>query len=665
MKKTHLLLILFATIVIVPVITLHSLTQQYNADLQQRNSQQDNPKESTLAAKTVATETIDMQVTFYGWPDNDPPSANIALPGIHQSAGGVGTFEDPVTFATDPNEFPAGTKVYIPFLKKYGVMEDTCAQCISDWSSGQKYHIDIWMTSDTNSGDSVIQCENQWTKETTAVEVNPPAGREVFSGNVFDPQSKTCLQSIPATTTTVQPTQPVPTLITPTIYCVGGVGEPPCAPIGTTTPSTGGGTPGNGTPGVTGGVTPSGGASTPYPSIDPCQESTSSVMHNKKKHKKHKHGRGGGFIERFMKFLIWLIEYILRGGNVPLPTDPGNPSPCPEPTNAVEPTIVPTTGAQPTQDPTPTLFGTIPTTAPSTGTVRLGAAIEPDQLDNATFTNTLKTYKFDSLTPENAMKFGPLEPTQGQFNWDGADKIVNYAQANNMRVRGHTLVWHIEVPGWVDGLSNAEAETALKNHIQTVVTRYKGKVAQWDVVNEAFNDDGSLRDTVWKQKLGDDYIAKAFQWAHEADPNAELFYNDYGTEGIADRGGNKKAKSDAVYNMVKDFKARGIPINGVGLQTHSAGDYPGTGTEIGANIKRLTEAGVKAEITELDVINIDDQAGRYAELGTACKQNGCTGITTWGLYDGHTWLSGQNPLMFDSNFQPKPAYTSLINTLGR
>ncbi len=166
-----------------------------------------------------------------------------------------------------------------------------------------------------------------------------------------------------------------PSLITPTIYCVGGVGEPPCAPInGTTTPGAGGGSPGSGTPGVTGGVNPSGGASTPYPStVEPCQESTNSVMHNKKKHKKHKHGRGGGFIERFIKFLIWLIEYILRGGNVPLPTDPNNP--CPEPTTEPQPTTEPTGGAEPTQDPTPTTFGTtaVPTIStaaspvPSTG----------------------------------------------------------------------------------------------------------------------------------------------------------------------------------------------------------------------------------------------------------------------------------------------------------
>ncbi len=170
-----------------------------------------------------------------------------------------------------------------------------------------------------------------------------------------------------------------PSLITPTIYCVGGVGEPPCAPINPSTSAAPSGGATNPSTVPSGGVNPSGGASTPYPSINPCQESTSSVMHNKKKHKKHKHGRGGGFIERFMKFLIWLIEYILRGGNVPLPTDPGNPSPCPEPTNAVEPTTVPTTGAQPTQDPTPTLFGTSPTpstnpsTAPTAGQKIYGA----------------------------------------------------------------------------------------------------------------------------------------------------------------------------------------------------------------------------------------------------------------------------------------------------
>jgi endo-1,4-beta-xylanase len=311
------------------------------------------------------------------------------------------------------------------------------------------------------------------------------------------------------------------------------------------------------------------------------------------------------------------------------------------------------------------------TTAKPSGSTKiaLGAAIEPGQLDDAAFVDALKKYKFDSLTPENAMKFGPIEPQRGQFNWAGADKIVNFAQANGMRVRGHTLNWYIEIPGWVNGLSNEEAKAALKNHIQTVVGRYKGKIAQWDVVNEAFNDDGTLRNDAWKQKVGDDYIALCFQWAHEADPAAKLFYNDYGMESFDTANGAKSAKAQAVLDLVKDFKKRGIPIDGVGFQTHSSGEYPGTGPAIKDMMTKLGALGVKVEVTELDVKEHGDEAGkaqRYAAVGTACAQAGnCTGVTTWGLYDGHTWLPGSDPLMLDKNYKAKPSYTALTKAIGR
>ncbi len=308
-----------------------------------------------------------------------------------------------------------------------------------------------------------------------------------------------------------------------------------------------------------------------------------------------------------------------------------------------------------------------PTTPPTTsGKLFLGVAIEPQQVDDANITAMLKQYKVTSLTAENAMKFMAIEPTQGQFNWADSDKIVNYAVANGMRVRGHNFVWYIEAPQWINSLTNDEVAAALKNHITQMMTRYKGKVQQWDVVNEAFNDDGTLRDIPWRQKLGDDYVAKAFQWAHEADPTAELYYNDYGVESSDTANGIVTAKADAVYNMVKDFKARGIPIDGVGLQTHSSGLYPGTGVAIEANIKRLATLGVKTEITELDVRNNTDPVARYAEVGKACKDSGtCTGVTTWGVYDGEYYPSdGSNPLIFDTNFQPKPAYTSLTQAMG-
>jgi len=321
----------------------------------------------------------------------------------------------------------------------------------------------------------------------------------------------------------------------------------------------------------------------------------------------------------------------------------------------------PPTTPPPTTPPPTTPPPTIPPPPPAG--ILFGAAVEPDYLDDDKYAQTLIDYKFDSLSPENAMKFAPLEGSRGQFNFGPADKIVNFAQEHNMRMRGHTLVWHIEVPGWVDGLSNAEAASALENHIKQVVGHYKGKVKQWDVVNEALEDDGSLRDTVWKQKLGDSYIEQAFKWAREADPNAQLCYNDFGMEsaGTMSDGNNLAPKSDAVLAMVKDFKARGIPIDCVGLQTHSFGDYPGRGADLLANMKRLGEAGVKVEITELDS---ELGADRYAEIGKACKDSGyCTGMTTWGLQDSTSYRN-DNPLLFDSNLNPKPAYAALMDAIG-
>ncbi|MBL8159208.1 endo-1,4-beta-xylanase [Candidatus Saccharibacteria bacterium] len=334
-------------------------------------------------------------------------------------------------------------------------------------------------------------------------------------------------------------------------------------------------------------------------------------------------------------------QALLFGSAAGVPTDPGGGDDDGEPT-----------------DP-----GGVPVEPQQPGKLFLGAAVEPDQLSNPQFTSTLEQYKFTSLTAENAMKFGQLQPNQGQFNWGGADAIVNYAQSKGMRVRGHTLIWHRDVPGWVNGLSSEQAATALKTHIQQVMGRYKGKIAQWDVANEVFNDDGTLRDTVWLQKLGNDYLAQAYTWAHEADPSAQLYYNDYSAE--SGESGGSQAKVDAVYNMVKSLKERGVPIHGVGLQMHAQGGYPGSGNAIKANMQRLGTLGVKAELTELDIVDVADQAGRYAEYGRACKEAGnCTAVTTWGLYDGHTWRPGMNPLLFDGNFQPKPAYEALTQAMG-
>ncbi len=307
-----------------------------------------------------------------------------------------------------------------------------------------------------------------------------------------------------------------------------------------------------------------------------------------------------------------------------------------------------------------------------------GAAVGTYHFGDPNYVETLKT-EFNMLTPENEAKFCSVQPQQGQFDFKGFDRLVDFADQNQMAVRGHTLVWHQCLPGWVANakFTRAEAIQALHDHISTVVGRYKGRIPMWDVVNEAIDDNGSgLRDAPWKKLIGDDYIEMAFKFAHEADPDALLFYNDYSTEGM-------NAKSNAVYAMVKDFVARGVPINGVGLQSHFTVGEIDTDA-IAQNMKRLGELGLQVQITEMDdryPENSSDailrqQAGDYRTLLQTCLDNkNCTAFVTWGVNDLYTWLRDSNlgfyenhtvkPLLFDDEYQPKPAYYAVLDALAR
>ena len=271
----------------------------------------------------------------------------------------------------------------------------------------------------------------------------------------------------------------------------------------------------------------------------------------------------------------------------------------------------------------------------------IGAAAGSYHFDDPKYVETLKT-QFNLLTPENEAKFCSVEPTQGQFDFKGLDKLMDFADQNKIVVRGHNLVWHQCLPGWVttSNFTRDQAISALHNHIMTVVGRYKGRIPMWDVVNEAVNDEGTgLRDTPWRQLIGDDYIEMAFRFAHEADPNALLFYNDFSAESM-------NPKSNVVYNMVKDFVARGVPINGVGLQSHfTVGQIDFDG--IAQNMKRLGDLGLQVQITEMDDrypsgsnnAILQQQAGDYRRLLQTCLDNSnCTAFITWGVNDLYTWL---------------------------
>lgn len=314
--------------------------------------------------------------------------------------------------------------------------------------------------------------------------------------------------------------------------------------------------------------------------------------------------------------------------------------------------------------------------------IHIGAAVYTYHLNDPTHAATLSR-EFNMLVPEQEAKHCEIEKQQGQFDFTKFDQLVAFAESNNLAVRGHTLVWHSCMPSWITNgkFSRDQAIQLLHDYIFTMVGRYKGRIGIWDVVNEAMNDGGTaLRDTPWRHLIGDDYVELAFRFAHEADPDALLFYNDYNAEGI-------NAKSDAIYAMVKDFVARGVPINGVGLQMHiTLGDTaPGgslTPDLLGQNIKRLGDLGLQVQITEMDVkfqgkptdSILQHEAGDYRRVLDTCLNNAnCTAFVTWGVTDKYSWLldprystnANNAPLLFDDEYQPKPAYYAVLDLLAR
>lgn len=309
--------------------------------------------------------------------------------------------------------------------------------------------------------------------------------------------------------------------------------------------------------------------------------------------------------------------------------------------------------------------------------IAIGAAAETNFRDIDQRYSTLLAREFNMVTAGNAMKFGPLRPSRNTFNFNAADALIDFAEANDMQVRGHTLLWHNQNPDWLNNgnFSRDEMIEIMREHITTVVGRYRGRIVAWDVVNEAIADNGQLRNTIWLQTIGPEYIEMAFEFAHEADPQALLFYNDYNAEGSG-------TKSDAVYNLVRDLRQRGIPIHGVGLQMHVTVGFSPTAASVLANMQRLEALNLYVHITEMDVrmpvnssgvpLNSEDltqQAGIYLTMMDVCLTAlNCTAFVIWGFTDQYSWIpstfEGQGAaLIFDSNYQPKPAYQWLADAL--
>ncbi len=288
-----------------------------------------------------------------------------------------------------------------------------------------------------------------------------------------------------------------------------------------------------------------------------------------------------------------------------------------------------------------------------------GAAVAANRLGEAPYVETLDR-EFNSVTAENEMKWDALEPRRGTFLFSRADQIFDHARSRGMDVRGHTLVWHSQLPSWVSGLGTTELRSAMNNHITQVMTHYKGEIHSWDVVNEAFQDGGSgaRRNSPFQSKLGNGFIEEAFRTARAADPAAKLCYNDYNTDGV-------NAKSNAVYDMVKDFTSRGVPIDCVGFQSHFNSNSP-VPSDYRANLQRFADLGVDVQITELDIEGSGQaQATDYGNVVRACLAvTRCTGITVWGIPDKYSWRPSGTPLLFDNDYAKKPAYDAVLGALG-
>ncbi|MFD7337517.1 endo-1,4-beta-xylanase [Streptomyces violascens] len=300
--------------------------------------------------------------------------------------------------------------------------------------------------------------------------------------------------------------------------------------------------------------------------------------------------------------------------------------------------------------------------------IYFGTAMTQGDLNNSALT-TVAGRQFGMLTPGNEMKWDTTEPSQGTFDFAPADRIASFAQTNSMKLRGHTLVWHSQLPSWVSSLPTAQVKAAMENHITNEVAHYKGKLYSWDVVNEPFNEDGSFRSDAFHNAMGSGFVADALRTARAADPNAKLYLNDYNIEG-------QNPKSDAMYNLVKSLKSQGVPVDGVGFQAHFIlGQVPST---FQANLQRFAALGVNVAITELDdriqlpasTTGLAQQAGDYAAVVNTCLAvTGCVGITQWGVGDADSWIPGTFPgygaaTMYDADYRPKPAYAASVTALG-
>jgi endo-1,4-beta-xylanase len=340
------------------------------------------------------------------------------------------------------------------------------------------------------------------------------------------------------------------------------------------------------------------------------------------------------------------------------------------------------------------------------GDFKIGVALSENQiLGNEPKATALVEEQFNSITPENILKWEEVHPEPNKYNFELADRYVAFGEKNKMHIVGHTLVWHCQTPDWVfqDGsgkpLDRESLLARMREHILAVMGRYKGRIHGWDVVNEAIDENGQFRKSKWLEIIGEDYLQKAFEYSREADPKAQLYYNDYNSE--------IRLKCEGIIRLVKNLQSKGVHLDGIGIQGHMFLDYPSI-EEIESSILALSELGVKLMVTELDVsvlpfypvdataVDISsfdaewqkknnpypdslpdsvqkDLANRYAELFSLFfkHRDKFSRVTFWAVHDGQSWRSylpirgrADYPMLFDRHCNPKPAFYAIIKKFG-
>ncbi|GLX51097.1 beta-xylanase [Streptomyces hygroscopicus subsp. hygroscopicus] len=325
--------------------------------------------------------------------------------------------------------------------------------------------------------------------------------------------------------------------------------------------------------------------------------------------------------------------------------------------------------------------------------LRIGTAVDAARLGGDKGYTDIVAGQFSTVTAENAMKWESVEPSRGVYDWTAADQLVRFARQHGQAVRGHTLMWHNQLPSWLTtgvangSISDAQLRDILHRHVTDEVTHFKGKVWQWDVVNEVFANswetpqaDGLNADDFWIKHLGSGIVGDVFRWAHKADPKALLMYNDYNITG--EDGTN--VKFQAVYDFVRNLREQGVPIDGIGEQGHLDTQYGFDAQRYQADLQAFGDLGLKVAVTEADVRTFVDnptdqvptdslaqyaQPYEFSELLKGCELvKQCVSFTVWGVYDGDSWIPGTfggegYGLLYDVNLKPKTAYSTLQQDL--